>query len=146
MTLENIDGRRAWIQNIHSSACPPRLYISLPTTTYYYISKYNYNLLLHFQVPTWSTIACSYKPFSNGSLICNAIHLVNPLTRVTNRSSVNQFLVPTCFVSHLSRNATMPVRCMAGQVMKSNRATCIFFFLLFLFMESSKTQSVMEMF
>uniref|UniRef100_A0A2N9ETF2 Early light-induced protein n=1 Tax=Fagus sylvatica TaxID=28930 RepID=A0A2N9ETF2_FAGSY len=41
--------------------------------------------------------------------------LSSPLTRVTNRSSVNQFLVPTCFVSHLSRNATMPVRCMAGQ-------------------------------
>ena len=54
--------------------------------------------------------------------------LSSPLTRVTNRSSVNQFLVPTCFVQHLSRNATMPVRCMAGQVMKSNRATCIFFF------------------
>uniref|UniRef100_A0A2N9ETF5 Early light-induced protein n=1 Tax=Fagus sylvatica TaxID=28930 RepID=A0A2N9ETF5_FAGSY len=41
--------------------------------------------------------------------------LSSPLTRVTNRSSVNQFLVPTCFVPHLSRNATMPVRCMAGQ-------------------------------
>lgn len=39
--------------------------------------------------------------------------LASPLTRVTNRSRVNQFLVPTCFVPHLSRNATLRVRCLA---------------------------------